>query len=267
MSNIQLVAVDLDGTLLDARKRVSPPAADALCCLGPKGVRVIIASARPPRSVRAIYHALKLDTWQINYNGAMIWDEPAQQVIRHWPIEGSLALSIIERARDMFDEVTVSCEVLDRWFTDRDDQTYTTETGRLFRPDVVAPAEEFCLQPVTKVLLLGEPRIISRLEPLITAEFPQINLVRSEPELIQIMDARASKGSALKRVAKHYGVPMENVLAIGDADNDISMLQAAGVSVAMDNAHPLVKRIAKWVAPSNEDHGVHAALRHYGLCE
>jgi hydroxymethylpyrimidine pyrophosphatase-like HAD family hydrolase len=56
-------------------------------------------------------------------------------------------------------------------------------------------------------------------------------------------------------------------MAVGDAVNDIPMLQEAGVAVAMDNAHPWVKRVAHWVAPSNNDHGVHAALVKYGLCE
>ena len=70
-----------------------------------------------------------------------------------------------------------------------------------------------------------------------------------------------------KRVmAAFYGVPMEQVMAIGDAPNDVGMLQSAGVGVAMDNAHALVKDVADWVAPSNNDHGVHAALARYGLC-
>jgi hydroxymethylpyrimidine pyrophosphatase-like HAD family hydrolase len=55
-------------------------------------------------------------------------------------------------------------------------------------------------------------------------------------------------------------------MAIGDAANDVAMLKEAGVAVAMDNAHPLVKQAAHWVAPSNNDHGVHAALVRYGLC-
>jgi Cof subfamily protein (haloacid dehalogenase superfamily) len=265
-SNIQIVAVDLDGTLLDQKKQVSKTTAAALACLPGQGVRVVIASARPPRSVRAIYAALKLETWQINYNGALIWDEPSRTVVHHEPMKPKLVLEMIERARDMFEEVAVSCEILDRWYTDHAEQEYMTETGRLFRPDVVAPIEEFCREPVTKMLLLGEPRIISRLEQLLIEEYPMASVVRSEPELLQIMSVKADKAVALHRVATHYGVSMENVMAIGDAANDIGMLKAAGVGVAMDNAHPMVKRIANWVAPSNNDHGVHAALRKYGLC-
>ncbi len=91
-------------------------------------------------------------------------------------------------------------------------------------------------------------------------------MVRTDDHLIQVMDRRVSKAVALQVVAKHYDVKLENVMAIGDAPNDVGMLQVAGVAIAMDNAHKLVKKVAHWVAPSNNDHGVHAALVKYGLC-
>jgi hydroxymethylpyrimidine pyrophosphatase-like HAD family hydrolase len=178
-----------------------------------------------------------------------------------------LVREIIDLARDMFDEVSVSCEVLDKWYTDRDEQPYQTQTGLIFRPDSVAPLDEFCNQPITKLLLLGDPMVVSRLEPLLMEGFPGVSIVRSDGELIQIMDRRASKGNALRMVAAYYHVPMREVMAIGDEVNDVSMLKTVGAAVAMDNAHPTVKGIAHWVAPSNNDHGVHAALRRFGLCD
>jgi len=265
---IRMIAIDLDGTLLNSEKRVSDQTIEALQCLAPAGVRVVIASARPPRSVRHIYQLLRLDTLQINYNGALIWDEPAKKAIFHRPMSGEIVRRIVDRARDMFDEVLVSCEIMDRWFTDRADNTYTTETGRMFKPDVVAPLDEFCSQPVTKLMFLCEPRVISRLEPIVTEEFgPHVAVVRTDDELIQVMDRRVGKAAALGRVADHYKVPMKHVMAIGDAPNDVGMLQAAGVAVAMDNAAKVVKKVAHWIAPSNDDHGVHAALVRYGLCQ
>src|SRR5205823_5170478 len=83
VSPLRLVAIDLDGTLLDRDKKVSDQTVRALRCLPGAGVKVVIASARPPRSVRHIYAQLGLDTWQINYNGALIWDEPNRQTIFH----------------------------------------------------------------------------------------------------------------------------------------------------------------------------------------
>jgi Cof subfamily protein (haloacid dehalogenase superfamily) len=264
--DIGLVAVDLDGTLLNDSKRVSIRTAKALACLPSRGVKVVIASARPPRSVRPVYSLLKLDTWQINYNGALIYDPPNDKVILHRPMSCEIAWSMIERARGLYPKCLVSCEILDKWYTDRQDQPYTTETGRLFKPNLVAPLEQFCNQPITKLLLLGSRRMIDRLEPVLRVENPAVAVIRSDPELIQVMQHGCSKGEALKKVASHYGIPMRRVLAIGDAANDVCMLEAAGVGVAMDNAHPSVKQVADWVAPSNNDHGVHAALKRYGLC-
>ncbi|HVT89296.1 MAG TPA: HAD family hydrolase [Tepidisphaeraceae bacterium] len=264
---IRLIAVDLDGTLLTSDKKVSGQTVAALQCL-PENVRVVIASARPPRSVRHIYELLGLQTLQINYNGALIWDEPTQRAAFHCPMPGELVLRMIETARDMFEEVLVSCEILDRWYTDRIDDKYTTETGKIFKPDVVAPVETFCNQPVTKLMFLGEPQVLSRIEPLLLDQFgDRISLVQTDRDLIQIMDRQVSKSTALQMVAEHYGVDRSQIMAIGDAPNDVGMLQLAGIAVAMDNASPIVKKNAHWIAPCNDDHGVHAALVRFGLCK
>jgi len=265
--SIGLVAIDLDGTLLTDQKKVSKRTARALASLPARGVKVVIASARPPRSVKFVYELLGLDTWQINYNGALIWDHPNLQVVHHMPMPPGLVHSIVLQARAAYPDCLVSCEILDKWFTDRFDNTYTTETGRLFEPDLVAPLWMFLSQPVTKLMLLGPTWMMNDLAALIRESFPQVAVVQSDPELLQIMDNAASKAAALSYVGDAYGVPMKNVLAIGDAPNDLEMLQTAGYAVAMDNAHPSVKQVAHWVAPSNNDHGVHAALVKFGLAE
>jgi Cof subfamily protein (haloacid dehalogenase superfamily) len=265
-SSIKLIAIDLDGTLLTSAKKISDQTLNALRCR-PPNVRVVIASARPPRSVKAIYQQLGLDTWQINYNGALIWDEPRNRPVFHRPLAPELALSIIQTARNLFDEVLVSCEIMDRWHTDRLDNSFTTETGRMFKPDVVASCEQICQQPVTKLMFLGNPKILLQLEPVLLKQYgPKVTIVQTDRDLLQIMDNRVSKAVALKKVADHYRVPRKHILAIGDAPNDVGMLKYAGVAVAMDNAHPVVKKVAHWIAPSNDDHGVHAALVRYGLC-
>lgn len=264
---IKLLAIDLDGTLLNSAKKISEQTLNALKCL-PPDVRIVIASARPPRSVRHIYQLLGLSTWTINYNGALIWDEPNKRAIFHRPMAGEIASQIIEIARDLYDEVLVSCEIMDRWFTDRFDNTHTTETGRLFKPDVVAPCETFVNQPITKLMLLGKPAMLTRIEAPLREQFgKQVTILQTDSDLLQIMDNRVSKAVALKKVAASYNVPMSQVMAIGDAPNDVGMLQLAGIAVAMDNAHERAKKVAHWIAPSNDDHGVHAALVRYGLCK
>jgi hypothetical protein len=265
---IKLIAVDLDGTLLNDSKQVTERTVAAFRGLPERGVRVIIASARPPRSVRHIYKLLSLDTWTINYNGALIWDEHRQTAIFHRPLGKGVARKIIDDARFLFSHVQVTCEILDKWYTDRYDPSITTETGRLFKPDVIAPLDKFADGQITKLLFLADPRTIATLEfALAQAHQEHVTVLRTDENLIQVMDNRVSKAVALQIVAHHYGVDLQHVMAIGDAPNDVGMLQVAGVAVAMDNAHQLVKRVAHWVAPSNNDHGVHAALVKYGLCK
>ena len=180
---------------------------------------------------------------------------------------GTLAAQIIAAAREEFGEILVTCEIMDRWHTDRMDNSFTTETGKLFKPDVIAPYETFCDQPVTKLLLLGREKILGKLEPKLREKFgEQVSIVQTDNDLLQMMDKRVSKAVALKKTAAHYRVPAKQIMAIGDAPNDVGMLQFAGVAIAMDNAHPTTKEVADWIAPSNDDHGVHAALVRYGLC-
>ena len=263
---ISLVAIDLDGTLLNDSKQISPSTLRAVASLAQRGVRVVIATARPPRSVRHIYQQLGIDTLQINYNGAMIWDETNQKIVFHRPIDGNLVREIVAHARSLYADLLITCEIMDRWYTDRHDPQYTTETGRMFKPDVIAHIDEICKQPITKLMFLGHPELMLAVEPLVQQSFSQqVSTVRADSDLVQIMDVRVSKAVALMAIADHYGVAMESVMAIGDAPNDVGMLQVSGVGIAMGNAHDRVKQVAHWVAPSNNDHGVHAALEKYNL--
>ena len=263
---IRMVAVDLDGTLLTDRKKVPKRTALALRALAGRGVKVVIALARPPRSVLPTYKLLGLDTWAINYNGALIWDEPAKKSVFHRPMPGKLVRQIIEMARGAYPDVLINCELSDRWYTDRLDSKHTTETGRLFKPDVIAPLKDFQDVSMTKVMLLGSPAMMDELAVGLDMSFENhCSVVRTDDDLLQIMDRRVSKGAALQIVADHYKIPARHILAIGDAHNDVDMLKLAGVAVAMDNAHEVVKEVADWIAPSNNDHGVHAALERFGL--
>lgn len=265
-ADVKLIAIDLDGTLLDSQKQIDPPTEAALRDCVKRGIQVVIASARPPRGVRHLYQQLGLTNWQVNYNGALIWDEPSRAPVFHRPMPASLCRGVIDVARDQFDEIGVHAEIMDKWFTDRPVEEYVTETGKLFTPDGIVPVEQFCTVPITKLMLMGETPMLMKLEPLLLQRFgDEVTIVSTDAHLMQLMDSRVSKATAIRKIAAHHRISTRQVMAIGDAPNDVGMLQIAGVAVAMENARDVVKKVAHWIAPSNDQRGVLTALQNFGL--
>ncbi|MHC4563241.1 MAG: Cof-type HAD-IIB family hydrolase [Planctomycetota bacterium] len=260
---IHLVAIDLDGTLLNSANEISEASATILRTIrGEHNVHVVLASARPPRSVLPFYHLLELDAPMINYNGALVYDPPSRRVLLHTPVPGKIARGVADLARREYPDVLVSAEILDRWYTDRVDNAYVTQTGRLFRPDLVAPMDEWLAGPVTKLLLLGASDELRRIGRLVATEYRyQITVVQTESELLQITHPTVSKAQALKTVAGEMSVTREQVMAIGDNANDIEMLRWAGIGVAMANAPVDVQDAANYVTDFNDADGVAKAIR------
>ena len=259
---IHLVAVDLDGTLLNSAKVVTEETAAILRdARVTHGLRVVLASARPPRSTLPFYRQLDLDTPMISYNGALVYDPSSQSVLLHRPLPLDVARAVVASARRHDAGVLVSAEILDRWFTDRVDESYQTETARLHEPDVVGPLDSWLDRPVTKLLLLGEPLGLKKIVAAFRNEFThQIAMVQTEPFLLQIMHATVSKEQALRVVAAEMGLDRREVMAIGDNANDVGMLKWAGVGVAMSNAAPDALCAADYVAQHNDADGAAKAI-------
>ncbi len=263
---IKLVAIDLDGTLLRSNKRLSTANAQAIAEVTNQGVHVVLASARPPRSVRDIYHRLGLDTLQVNYNGALVHDMPRGKHVYHQPMSVALAKKIVKFARKMDPDVVISIEVLDKWYTDHVDDKLPTETSKHFSPDFVGPLSSFLTVPVTKLMLLAPPEKLRPIHQGVRTRFAKdIAILISDDYLIQLVHKQVDKANALKLVAEQYGVPREQVMAIGDADNDLGMVRWAGLGVAMDNGWDRLKQTADVIAPANDDDGVAAVLKRYIL--
>ena len=267
-SRIRLVAIDLDGTLLSSRKSITPKTHTAIRAALAKGVHIVLATARPPRSVRDYYGALKLKTPTINYNGALIWDEIRRKTVDHVPLDVTVAKKVIAWARKIYPGLLVSVEILDKWYTDHYEEIpeYMTETAKQFTPDFIGPLDAFMRVPITKLMLLGLPPRIIELEQGIAVKFAtSISQTRSDAHMLQLMSPNTSKARALAKIAHLLDVPQEEVLAIGDAPNDVRMLQWAAAAAVPTNGWDAAKEVADTIIPSNDDDGVAEALRKYVL--
>ncbi len=260
--SIELIAIDLDGTLLTSRKDISGATSAILTEAAGIGVNVVLATARPPRSVLAFHKLLQLQTPMINYNGALVYQPLEHRVLLHRPLSAKIARQVALLARKLDPSVLISAEIMDRWYTDHYDPAYETETSKLHEPDSVAPLESFLSQPVTKLLFLGPEATVTALHREIRTQLAhQVATVQTEDNLLQVMNATASKVSALRTVAAEMQVPQHRVMAIGDNANDVGMLQWSAVGVSMANAPENVKRVADYVTEDNDADGVARAIR------
>jgi 5-amino-6-(5-phospho-D-ribitylamino)uracil phosphatase len=260
MPDIRLIAIDLDGTLLRSDGSLSDASIGAVRRASAR-IPVILASARPPRSVRDIYRRLGLTTRQINYNGALTWDEPAGVVVDHRPVGPDVVSPAIRLARQVLPDCLVSIESLDRWFTDRVDPGFATATSRMFPPDAVAPLDSFEDQPTTKLMFQAAPHQIDELERRFESRFGlSACRIRTDADLLQLVREGVGKWPAVLNVAAGLEVAANQICTIGDNRNDLEMIASAGFGIAMANASEEIRSSAHWVAPTNDQDGVAVAL-------
>jgi len=267
-ADISLIALDMDGTLLNPREDITPRVHRALHCAMEMGVHIVLATARPPRSVRFYHRALKLRTPIISHNGALIWDERAQRVLQHSSLPQKMVRRIIDFARKHRPEVIPSVEIVDTLYSDHFGivPVEAIPPGRRFSPDVIADMKSFLHSPVTRVMFHAPAATLDELTTALTQKFKTgFSLLRSEHRLLQVVAPDTDKAVALEIVSGWYNVPQSKVLAIGDGTNDVPMLRWAGTSVAMANAPERVRKVARHVVPSNGDDGVAVAIEKFVL--
>ena len=263
---VRMICLDVDGTLLNGQKRLSVRAIEAADEARKKGIKVVIATARPPRTTIEIYNHLKLNTHQINYNGALIQHPEFSKPLHHEPLTPDLAYAICSVARKTDDQCVIALEVLDKWFTDRDDPTLVTETSKTHKPDFIGPLLEHLRSPVTKLLVMAPPKRMAIIRKVLVDRYQKsANLITTEAHLTQISARRADKAYGVRKLCEKYNIDRTQVLAIGDGQNDMRMLHFAGVGVAMGNATDEVKAVADVVGPTNDEDGVAETIQKYAL--
>lgn len=258
----RLVALDMDDTLLEEDLTLSQPCVKRIRAAVDAGIRVVLATGRMFRSALPFAERLGLDGWVIAYNGGMVramgggdlWHRPV-------PVDDARAMIGVARREglrlNLFVDDTLYVEAIDERV-----RYYTRVAGVEAHP--VGDLERaLALGPPTKCLFVGDPDQVAEAAPRLQEEFPGLRFTRSKPRYIEVTRRDVHKQAGLAAVAQAYGVPREAVMAVGDADNDATMLAWAGWGVAVANASPEAREAADVVVTQPRGRGVCEAFERF----
>jgi Cof subfamily protein (haloacid dehalogenase superfamily) len=257
---IDLIAIDLDDTLLRADLRISDGNKRALARAAAMGIRVILASGRNVHSMRAYAEELGLlgpGDYMICSNGAEILHSASGRVLDERrldpPLCREIARAIDERGFpwQVYEEGIIHLSEANSWALE--DSRLTGQPGIL-----IEDREEFFSRGLLKFVVPGDASRIKALLPELGALFAgRAAVLTSKPYFLEVQAPGADKGAALERLAGMLGLPMSGAMAIGDAMNDLGMVRAAGYGCAPANASPEVKAAARYVSErTNEEDAV-----------
>lgn len=267
-NNRHLIALDLDGTLLTDNKEISLRTQQTIQAAQEDGHIVVIATGRPHRASINYYHTLGLDTPMVNFNGALI-HHPSDRKWEalHNPLPIRTAHKIIDACHQL-DVNNILAEVIDDVYLDK----YDEEIINIFHstpgdaPFTIGDLKSNLTTDPTSILIHPKEDHIQALRSHLNdyhAELIEHRKWGAPWNIIEIVKKGMHKAVGLQKIAYYFNIPQERIIAFGDEDNDLEMIDYAGVGVAMENGIDELKAIANHVTDTNEADGVGSFLEGY----
>lgn len=263
---IRFILSDVDGTLLHPDHRLSQRTADAVRALRDAGVFFSLASGRPPKAMLQLIETFGIDVPVAGFNGGTVINPDGSILVaHHLPAEAALVtLALFSTEPDVEVWVFADGDWLRR---DPPGPMVQREADGLGYGPVVVESFEPYLDRVDKIVAASNnTHLLVELEAQLQPKVQGLaHVSRSQPVYLDVTAMLANKGEALKTIAAHLGVPMEQTAAIGDGGNDPAMFHVAGLSIAMGQAEEAVKRQATVVTGSNVEDGAAEAIERFIL--
>ncbi|HUX22666.1 MAG TPA: HAD family hydrolase [Spirochaetia bacterium] len=254
----RLLATDIDDTLLAPDGSLPERNRTSLRALHESGVAIVFCSGRADISIRKIAEAILTladDEYIVSFNGARVVTAATRRIVtRHYVPPESVAL-IAEYAREygIYLQGYLGDEFLVEHETDRT-LPYSRATDTTFR--VVENLTEAMPEGSPKLLMIGDHDSLAAHREHLVGLVGDVRMVFSKTNYLEIVDGGVDKGSALTRLAGELGIPIEETVAVGDAANDVEMLRAAGLGIAVGNARAEAREAAEVVLDSHSADGV-----------
>ena len=265
----KLIALDIDGTLTNSKKEITPRTRYALLEAQAQGKRLVLASGRHPIGVYPIARDLCMDSYGgyiMSFNGGKIIDCTTDRTIVTKLFPREYLPDIISVLQDS--NITVITWDDKRIFANDTVNDYTYVEKDVLKTEMVV-VEDFVSKikfDINKILLAGEPDELDEYQKILSKRYDGLlEIYKSAPYFLELMPFGVSKGSMLPLLLDHLGINRDELMAFGDNYNDLTMIGYAGMGVAMGNGEAEVKKIANYVCPSNDDDGIAETLNKFVL--
>ncbi len=265
----KIIVLDLDGTLTNSKKEISKDTLDALLKIQQLGFKVALASGRPTPGIRKLAKELALEKYGgyiLPFNGAKIIDCQKDSIVFQKTLPPEVIPQLFDTAKEgnagiiSYDgDLVISGNGIDEYI----------KLEAFINGLDIKEVDDFVSYidyPVNKCLMTGEHEVLTKIQQKLKAKYNSLlSIYFSEPFFLEIMPQNVDKAQSLLKLLTMLGISSEEMICCGDGFNDISMIQAAGLGVAMENAQDTVKQAADYVTRSNDEEGILHVIKKFIL--
>jgi Cof subfamily protein (haloacid dehalogenase superfamily) len=255
----KLIAIDMDGTLLNDEKEISLENYEAIQKARQNGVKIVLASGRPLVGFKRYLEELHLiseEDYVVAFNGAIVQSTGGNKIISKTTLGLEDYKELYELSKDL--KVNIHALTEDAVISPKDSKYTSLESEiNLIHKNIIAVEEVPEDTSILKVMFIDDPEIIDEIVDKIPETISdKYTIVRSEAFFLEFLHKSVNKGTGVAALAEKLNIKQEEVICIGDAGNDMHMVKYAGLGVAMGNAFPELKRAASFITRTNDEHGV-----------
>jgi len=254
----KLIAIDCDGTLLNSKRELSERTVNAIKIAIDSGIKIVLASARPAYRLKQFLKPLGLlssDQYLISFNGGLVCNNTYDEILFSKAISTDLVFELIKFGHQFKTKVFIYAQ--DCIYSDVDEKTYQRNNPDVNFKVIDFNDLDFSKIPIYKAVYLNSAEDTKRIRASLPNEFlSNFETSSSVPQYIEFVSRGITKSHALECIGDKLGIKASEMVAFGDQENDLAMLQYVGYSVAMGNATDEIKKQVDHITASNDEDGV-----------
>ena len=272
---MKILCLDIDGTLFNSQKNISEKTKEGLINFQKQGNRIILASGRPTQGIMHIAYELEMEAYHgllISYNGSQVYDLTSKEVVFNQAISIEDSKKVIHHCKQ-FDQLHIMVDYEDSFYVEdvydcmiqKDGKPfniiqYEAREGHMLLKEVW-DLEDFVYFPTNKILTTADPSYLQKHYQEISKPFKEnLNSMFTADFYYEFTAKGIDKAKALSFIQEKYDLDSKDMIAFGDGQNDQTMLQFAGIGIAMENAVESLKEVADLITKSCDDDGIIYAL-------